>query len=430
MKQHVEQADRTTLERWEQSLAVEYASRCEAGLDLDLARGKPSAEQLELSDAMDGILQGDFHAADGTDLRNYGGIDGLTEAKRLFAAVLEVAPEQVLVGGNSSLTLMYQCALFGMYFGFDGPASAWRHAAPVRFLCPVPGYNRHFKVCVHLGIEMVNVAMTPNGPDMDQVEALLAEDSSIRGMWCVPRFSNPTGVVYDPRTVERCAALGALAAPGFRLFWDNAYAVHAFDDTAPPLAPIAAACERLGTQDSVLQFGSTSKITHAGAGVAFMAASARNLAAFRHHHGVGSIGPDKVNQQRHVAFLKDLPTLRQHMARHAALLVPRFTAVLEILERELGDTAMGTWSRPRGGYFVSFDTRPGLAREVVTLAAQAGVKLTPAGITFPYGEDPTDQNIRIAPTCSSPDEIRAAMQVFVTCVKLASVRQRLGSIAG
>jgi len=422
---HIDEMDRAALEQAHQELGSRYAVLQAAGLRLDLTRGKPNAAQLDLADVLDGILGGAFRSEDGTDLRNYGGLDGIEEAKRLFAPVLQVAPQDMLVGGNSSLTLMYQCALFGMYFGFSGPDSAWQRQGTVRFICPVPGYDRHFSVCAHLGIEMLSVPMTDTGPDMDAVEALLDSDPSIRGMWCVPRFSNPTGAVCDAATVERCARLGLRASADFRLFWDDAYAVHALDRDAPALGSLFEACQRAGTQDSVLLFGSTSKITHAGAGVAFMAASKGNLDAIRHHMGFSSIGPDKVNQKRHVALLRDFDTLLAHMDRHAALLRPRFDAVLDTLERELGASGMGTWGKPRGGYFVSFDTRPGLAREVVRLAAEAGVKLTPAGATFPYGKDPQDRNIRLAPSFPALAEIQQAMEVFAVCVQLASVRQRL-----
>lgn len=426
MTVQIEQMSAAQLAQAEQELGARYASLQQKQLKLDLTRGKPGAEQLALSDALDGVLAGNYRGEDGTDLRNYGGLDGIAEAKSLFAPVLQVPAANMLIGGNSSLTLMYQCALFGMFFGFDGPASGWKNAGPVRFICPVPGYDRHFGVCAHLGIEMVTVPMTATGPDMDAVEALIDSDPSIRGMWCVPRFSNPTGAVYDAATVERIAALGTRAAPAFRVFWDDAYAVHAFDADAPALASVFAACQRHGTTDSVLLFGSTSKITHAGSGVAFMAASERNLATIRGHLGWSTIGPDKVNQKRHVAFLRDHAGTLAHMERHAALLRPRFAAVLRILDAELAGTGMGEWLSPRGGYFISFDTLPGLAKEVVRLAAEAGVKLTPAGATFPYGRDPDDRNIRIAPSFPSLAEIESAMEIFAVCVKLASVRQRLG----
>lgn len=419
------QADRATLIAMEQELAARHAALKAKGLALDLTRGKPSSSQLDLADALDGVLGGNYRDASGTDLRNYGGLDGIPEAKALFAPVLQVPAANVLVGGNSSLTMMYQCLLYAMHFGLSGPASAWARSGTVKFLCPVPGYDRHFGAAQHLGIELVTVPLTGHGPDMDAVEALIDADPAIRGMWCVPRFSNPTGEVYDAATVTRIAALGKRAHRDFRVFWDDAYAVHAFDTSAPALPSIWAACEVADTTDSVLLFGSTSKITHAGAGVAFMAASKANLTAITGHLGFSSIGPDKVNQMRHVRLLKDTAGVTEHMQKHAALLAPRFAAVLKALDEGLGGSGMGEWLRPQGGYFVSFDTRPGLAKEVVRLAAEAGVKLTPAGATFPYGKDPEDRNIRIAPSFPSLKEIESAMEVFVTCVKLASVRQAL-----
>lgn len=421
----IDQADRATLIAMEQALAARHAALKARGLALDLTRGKPSASQLDLADALDGVLGGNYRDASGTDLRNYGGLDGIAEAKALFAPVLQVPVANMLIGGNSSLTLMYQCLLYGMYFGFAGPDSAWSRSGTVKFICPVPGYDRHFGAAQHLGIELVTVPLTGKGPDMDAVEALVDSDPAIRGMWCVPRFSNPTGEVYDAATVTRIAALGTRAHRDFRVFWDDAYAVHAFDAAAPALPSIWAACEAAGTTDSVLLFGSTSKITHAGAGVAFMAASKANLAAITGHMGYSSIGPDKVNQMRHVRLLQDSAGVAAHMQKHAALLAPRFAAVLKALDEGLGDSGMGEWLRPKGGYFVSFDTRPGLAKEVVRLAAEAGVKLTPAGATFPYGKDPEDRNIRIAPSFPTLPEIESAMEVFVNCVKLATVRQAL-----
>ena len=421
----IDQADRAALSAMEQALAAAYTALKARGLSLDLTRGKPSGSQLDLADALDGVLGGNYRDASGTDLRNYGGLDGLPEAKALFAPVLQVPEANVLVGGNSSLTMMYQCLLYGMHFGLSGADSAWSRSGTAKFICPVPGYDRHFGAAQHLGIELVTVPLTGHGPDMDAVEALIDKDPTIRGMWCVPRFSNPTGEVYDAATVTRIAALGKRAHPDFRVFWDDAYAVHAFDATAPVLPSIWAACEAAGTTDGVLLFGSTSKITHAGAGVAFMAASKANLTAISGHLGYSSIGPDKVNQMRHVRLLKDAAGIAAHMEKHAALLAPRFAAVLKALDEGLGGSGMGEWLRPQGGYFVSFDTRPGLAKEVVRLAAEAGVKLTPAGATFPYGKDPQNRNIRIAPSFPSLKDIESAMEVFVACVKLASVRQAL-----
>lgn len=420
---------RDTLVALEQELSQRYAQWQARKLSLDMTRGKPGSEQLDLSNAMDGILAGHFRAEDGSDLRNYGGLDGLPEAKRLFAPMLQVKPDEVLIGGNSSLALMHFTVQTAWQHGPAGSASAWRLEKNIKFLCPVPGYDRHFAICEDLGIEMIPVPMRDDGPDMDRVEALLAADRSIKGIWCVPRFSNPTGTVYSEAVVERFAKLAQVAAKNFRIFWDNAYAVHSLSDDAPALDSIMDACRRHGTENSVYVFGSTSKITVAGSGLAFMGASLSNLAVLLKHLGKSTIGPDKLNQARHVRFLKDDATLAAHMHRHAELLKPRFDAVLSILDRELGDQHMGRWTVPQGGYFVSFDTLPGLASTVVKLAAEAGVKLTPAGATWPYGRDPQNSNIRLAPSFPSVEELATATAVFADCVKLATVRQQLQETA-
>lgn len=424
---HIDQLSAADLASQLDALQGQYGKLKALNLSLDLTRGKPGTEQVALADALDGILQGDFRAADGTDVRNYGGLDGLPEARALFAAVLDLPANELLVGGNSSLTLMYQVVEFALSEGLRGPPSAWGNSDTVKFLCPSPGYDRHFAICEHLGIEMITVPMLDSGPDMDAVEALVEDDESIRGIWCVPRFANPTGCVYSDATVERLARLPLAAAQHFIVMWDNAYAVHALYEDAPQLASIAAHIRRHGTGDGVFQFGSTSKITFAGAGVAFLGSSPENLETLRAHLAFQTIGPDKVNQLRHVRFLQDRANIDVHMARHAALIRPRFEAVLDTLERELGGTGMGSWTAPRGGYFISFDTLPGLAGEVVRLAQGIGVRLTPAGATFPYGRDPVDSNIRLAPTFPSLRDVQAAADAFAVCVKLASVRQRLGS---
>ena len=422
------QATPEQLREWETTLSEQYQSIQQAGLSLDLTRGKPSSEQLDLSNALDGILNGHYIDSAGTDLRNYGGLDGIPEAKSLFADMVGVKPEEVMIGGNGSLALMYFSVQTAMHQGVSDADSAWaKEGQTVKFLAPVPGYDRHFSVCEHLGVELIPVAMDNNGPDMDQVEQLVKADSSIKGIWCVPRFSNPTGIVYSDAVVQRIARLEKIAGPNFRVFWDNAYAVHVLKNNAPELPNIMDYCRQQGTEDSVYIFGSTSKVTFAGAGVAFMASSPANLAVLKKHLSFTSIGPDKVNQLRHIAFLKDSATLSEHMNRHAAIMQPRFDAVLASLRSELGDTDMGSWTEPEGGYFISFDARPGLAREIISLAAAAGVKLTPAGATFPYGNDPEDKNIRLAPTYPTVGEIEQAMEVFVTCVKLASVRQALAN---
>ena len=423
----LDQATPEQLRQWESQLAAEYQSICAQKLNLDLTRGKPSAEQLSLSDALDGLLNGNYIAADGTDTRNYGGLDGLPEAKSLGANILGVSASDILVGGNSSLTLMFQVMLTAHLFGFKDAASAWKNEEDIKFICPVPGYDRHYTVCEQLGIKMVNVPMTSTGPDMDAVESLIKADSAIKGIWCVPKYSNPTGVVYSDETVERIAKLGQIASANFRVFWDNAYGVHDLIDNPPQLASILEATRRQGTEDSVIQFGSTSKITHAGSGVAFVAASATNLAGLKKFLNTCTIGPDKVNQIRHSRFLPNADALMAHMKKHAALLNPRFDAVLTALAEAFENTDLGAWEKPTGGYFVSFDTRKNCAKETVRLAAEAGVKLTPAGSTYPYGRDAEDRNIRIAPSVPTVPEVIAAMKVFVICVKLASVRQQLTS---
>ncbi|MFO7552880.1 MAG: aminotransferase class I/II-fold pyridoxal phosphate-dependent enzyme [Haliea sp.] len=423
---HIEQAAEAELREQLANLHDHYDQLAAKGLSLDLTRGKPGAAQLALSDALDGILDGNYRADDGTDTRNYGGLDGLPEARALFGAVLGTVPEETLVGGSSSLTLMYQVMEFALREGLRGAESAWSNAEQVKFLCPVPGYDRHFSICEYLGIEMVPVRLLETGPDMDQVESLVAADPDIKGIWCVPRFSNPTGCVYSSNTVERMARLPKLASGQFIVMWDNAYAVHKLYEDAAPLTSISDHARQFETMDGIFQFGSTSKVTFAGAGVAFVGSSERNLSTLKAHLAFQTIGPDKVNQLRHVRFLRDSDTLAAHMEQHAALLRPRFEAVLDTLEQELGGTGMGTWTRPRGGYFISFDTLPGLASEIVELAARVGVKLTPAGATFPYGRDPEDRNIRLSPSFPALEDVQTCAEVFALCVKIASIKQRLG----
>ncbi len=420
-------ASKEQLQQWQTALTEQYAQIKAKNLNLDLTRGKPSAEQLSLSDGLDGMLNGNYTTESGVDTRNYGGLEGIKEAREMGADILKAPVSNVYAGGNSSLTLMYQMAFIAYHFGLNGEQSAWKHEEKVTFLCPVPGYDRHFSVCEHLGINMVTVPMTSNGPDMDAVEAAIKSDSSIKGMWCVPKYSNPTGVVYCDHTVERIAKLGNIAGDNFRVFWDNAYAIHDLSDNPVVLGNIFEHCETAGTQDSVIQFASTSKVTHAGAGVAFLAASDSNLAHYKKAISFMTIGPDKTNQLRHVNFFNAVDSLHNHMKKHAAIIKPRFATVLSHLEKAFSDNDLGEWESADGGYFISFDTRAGLAKKVVALAGDAGVKLTPAGATFPYGNDPQDTNIRIAPTVPTQAQVDEAMDVFVTCVKLASVEQALAS---
>lgn len=424
---HLEQATGDQLREWKTTLTEQYQQYQQSGLSLDLTRGKPSSEQLDLSNALDGILNANYRDAAGNDLRNYGGLDGIPEAKALFAHMIDAEPENILIGGNGSLTLMYMSVQLALNHGVHGPDTAWaKEQQVIKFLAPVPGYDRHFSICEMLGIELIPVAMNEQGPDMDQVEALVAADPAIKGIWCVPRFSNPNGVSYCDEVVERMAKLANIAGPHFRVFWDNAYAVHTIEDDAPRLANILELARQYQTEDSIYVFGSTSKITFAGAGVCFMAASSSNLAALKKLLAFTTIGPDKINQQRHVLFLKNAEGLKAHMAKHAAIVKPRFDAVLSRLREQLADSGMGDWTEPKGGYFISFDTLPGLATEVIRLASDVGVKLTPAGATFPYGKDPEDKNIRLAPTFPTLTELEQATEVFICCVKLASVRQKLG----
>ncbi|WP_444958506.1 aminotransferase class I/II-fold pyridoxal phosphate-dependent enzyme [Microbulbifer sp. ZKSA002] len=423
---HIESATQEQLIEWEKELSAHYNKICQHELSLDITRGKPSAEQLKLSDKLDGILSGDYRAADGTDTRNYGGLIGLTCARELGAEMLQVPVSEVIAGGNSSLTLMYHALVTGYLFGFAG-TTPWRELKAPKFLCPVPGYDRHFTICEQLGIEMINVPMGEQGPDMELVEKLVREDAEIVGIWCVPKFSNPTGATYSKETVERLAQLGQFAGAGFRIFWDNAYSVHDIGNYVN-LPNIRTATLENDTADSVIQFASTSKVTHAGAGVAFVSASQVNLDSLKGQMQAMTIGPDKVNQLRHSRFFTEYTSLTEHMHKHADILRPKFECVLEHLHNALTDADMGTWEKPEGGYFVSFNTLPGCAKAVVKMAADAGVKLTPAGATFPYGKDPEDSNIRIAPSFPPLEELDTAMSVFVLCVKLVSLRKKLGKI--
>ena len=396
-------------------LQAEYDRYLEAHLKLDLTRGKPSAEQLDLSNDLDGILDGFYLLQDGTDVRNYGGIPGIPEARKLGSEILDCRPGQTLVGGNSSLNLMYNYVHHKL--------ADWGDQA--KFLCPVPGYDRHFTICEHFGIEMIPVAMLADGPDMHTINAMVEEDADIKGIWCVPKYSNPTGHTYGRETVRAFAQLPKRAGAGFRVFWDNAYAVHDLEEPGDTLHSLMKEAESAGTRDSIVMLASTSKVTFAGSGISFLATGENSLAAFEKFLERQVIGFDKVNQLRHVRFLKDMNNLRAHMSRHRELIKPRFDLVLDKLERALGGRDIATWTKPRGGYFISLDTRPGLAGTIVELAAAAGVRLTPAGATFPYGRDPENRNIRIAPTYPGMNELEQAMDVFVNCVELASLNAEL-----
>jgi DNA-binding transcriptional MocR family regulator len=402
-----------------------FAAIKQKGLKLDMTRGKPSSEQLDLANGLNAVLSAeDYKAADGTDVRNYGGLDGLPELKAIFAELLETSPANVIVGGASSLTMMHDAVVRGLLHGVPDGDGPWSKSK-IKFLCPSPGYDRHFSICQHHGIEMLTVELNADGPDMDAVEKLVAADASIKGMWCVPKYSNPTGETYSAGVVERLAAMRT-AAPDFRLFWDNAYAVHDLFDTTDPLLEIIAACAKAGNPNRPIVLASTSKISFAGAGVAALASNPANIADAKKHLAIQTIGPDKVNQLRHVRFFKDFAGLKAHMRQHAALLRPKFETVTRIFERELGGSGLASWTKPRGGYFVSLDTLDGCATEIIKLADEAGVKLTPAGATFPYGKDPRNRNIRIAPSLPPASQVETAMEVVALCVLLASARKLKG----
>ncbi len=404
-----------------------YANLRGRNLALDMTRGKPAPDQLDLADAMLTIVgPGEAHGEDGTDYRNYGILAGIPEAKRFFAEYMEVSPKEIIVGGNSSLTMMYDAMIGAMYYGVPVAGGAkgtpWRDQARPKFVCPVPGYDRHFAICERLGVDMVTVAMTPDGPDMDAVEALVADDASVKGIWCVPKYSNPSGETYSDETTRRLAAM-PVAAPDFRVFWDNAYNVHHLGDGPAPLMNMLQACKDAGNAERVLMFGSTSKISHAGAGVAVMAASEINVTDALKKMFYSSIGPDKINQLRHVKFYGDMAGLLQHMEAQAALIGPKFAAVEAALSKNLAGKGIAKWTTPKGGYFVSVEVLEGCAAEIVKMADAAGVKLTPAGATHPYAMDPADSFIRLAPTMPSVAEIETAMEVFCACVELVCARK-------
>ena len=413
------------LKALETSLSSAYQALQKEKLNLDITRGKPAITQVSLANQLDGILDGDYLSDSGIDTRNYGNLRGLPEACQLGGDVLKIPASQVISGGNSSLSLMYMTALLQYLYGVKGKqvAKPWQSFERPTFICPVPGYDRHFSICESLDIKMVTVPMLETGPDMDAVETLIKENDQIVGMWCVPKFSNPTGASYSNETVDRIAQLGKIAQPSFRVLWDNAYAIHTLENNLQSLSNIWQACQQYGTEDSVWQFASTSKVTFAGAGIAWLASSTDNLAAFEKLLGITTIGADKVNQLRHMRLFPNLTSLTEHMKKHAESLKPKFEIVFKMLEKELSD--YGTWSNVSGGYFISFDSHAGLAKHIIQLAADAGLKLTPAGSTFPYKQDMEDRNIRIAPSFPPENELKKAMEIFTVCVKLATVKHAL-----
>ena len=392
----------------------------EKGLSLDMSRGKPAPDQLDLSLDMTTILTKDDFENAGTDVRNYGLLDGLPEMKALFADILEVEPDEVFVGGNSSLNLMYDTVQKGMQFGFPGGEKPWKDLPSVKFLCPVPGYDRHFAVTEAFGIEMINIPMDENGPDMDLVRQYAESDPSVKGIWCVPKYSNPSGITYSDETVRQFAALKP-AAKDFRIFWDNAYCVHHLSDTPDQLLNLMAECKKLGSEDMVMMFTSTSKISFSGAGVAAFACSKTNMDYLKKLISFQTIGFDKINQLRHLKFFKNKDGITEHMKKHRALIEPKFDLTLSILEKEL--TGIARWHKPNGGYFIAVDVPKGCAKRTVALCKEAGVVLTGAGATFPYGKDPNDENIRLAPTYPDLDSLKQAMEIFCLCVKLAAAEK-------
>ena len=408
------------------SLQKEFEDVKGKGLKLDMSRGKPAATQLVMGMELMDVLnsESDMMCESGLDVRNYGVVDGIPEAKRLMAEMMGVDPSQVIVYGNASLNIMYDTVSRSMTHGVMG-STPWCKLEQVKFLCPVPGYDRHFAITQHFGIEMITVPMLPTGPDMDMVEELVANDESIKGVWCVPKYSNPQGYSYSDETVRRFANLKP-AAKDFRIYWDNAYAVHhLYEDRQDEILEILSECEKAGNPDLVFEFCSTSKVSFAGAGIAAMASSKANLDFVKKSMTIQTIGYDKINQLRHVRYFKDMEGIKAHMRKHADLLRPKFEAVQEVLDKELSGLGIGSWTKPNGGYFISFQAMEGCAKAIVAKCKEAGVVLTNAGATYPYGKDPRDSNIRIAPSFPTPEEMAKATDLFVLCVKLVSVEKLL-----
>lgn len=408
------------------SLEKEYKKVKAKGIKLDMSRGKPSTEQLNLSMGMMDVLNGqtDLVCTEGIDCRNYGVLDGIAEAKQLLADMIEVPKDNIVIFGNSSLNVMYDTIARSMTHGVMG-STPWCKLDKVKFLCPVPGYDRHFAITEYFGIEMINVPMTPTGPDMDIVEELVSKDPAIKGIWCVPKYSNPQGITYSDETVHRFAKLKP-AAKDFRIYWDNAYGIHhLYDDKQDYLIEILMECKKEGHPDMVYKFASTSKISFPGSGIAAIAASDANLADIRKQMKIQTIGHDKVNQLRHARYFGNIHGMVKHMRRHAEVLRPKFDTVLHTLEKELGGLEIGSWIAPRGGYFISFDSMEGCAKAIVAKAKEAGLVMTDAGATFPYGKDPKDSNIRIAPSFPTLEELKEAANIFVLSVKLVSIDKLL-----
>lgn len=408
------------------ALEEEYKEMEAKGLNLNMARGKPGLSQLTLSMPMLDVINStsDMNTLLGNDTRNYGDLDGIGECRKLMADMMSVKKDNVVVCGNSSLNIMYDTVSRSMTKGVNG-STPWCNLDKVKFLCPVPGYDRHFLITEYFGIEMINIPLYDDGPDMDMVEKYVNEDAAVKGIWCVPKYSNPTGISYSDEVVKRFANLKP-AAEDFRIYWDNAYCIHhLYDDMQDEILNILDECEKAGNPNMVYMFASTSKISFPGSGVSAIASSLENIKYIMSQMTVQTIGHDKINQLRHARFFKDLNGLNAHMKQHAELLRPKFAAVLDLLESELSGLEIGTWIKPRGGYFISFDSLPGCAKSIVAKCKALGVVLTGAGATFPYGKDPEDSNIRIAPTMPTPEEMQQAAKVFVLCVKLVSVEKLL-----
>lgn len=408
------------------ALEEEYKEMESKGLNLNMARGKPGFSQLELCMPMLDVVNSssDMRTMLGNDTRNYGDLDGIGECRRLMAYMLEVEKDNVVVCGNSSLNIMFDTVSRSFTHGVNG-STPWYKLEKVKFLCPVPGYDRHFRITQEFGIEMINIPLHEDGPDMDLVEKYVNNDPAVKGIWCVPKYSNPTGISYSDEVVRRFANLKP-AAEDFRIYWDNAYGIHhLYEDTQDKILNILEECKKAGNPNMVYIFASTSKISFPGSGVSAVASSEENINYILSHMTVQTIGHDKINQLRHARFFKDINGLNEHMKKHAQVLRPKFAAVLDTLDAELSGLEIGSWVKPRGGYFISFDSMPGCAKAIVSKCKDLGVIMTDAGATFPYGKDPQDSNIRIAPTFPSIEEMKVASKVFVLCVKLASVEKLL-----
>lgn len=409
-------------------LTKQYEDVKGKGLKLNMARGLPSAEQLDMeADFFDTLHpESDFYSEAGIDCRNYGELTGITEARKLMADMMEVSPDEVIVFGNSSLNIMYDTVCRSVVLGVCG-STPWCKLDKVKFLCPVPGYDRHFAITEQFGIEMINIPLYDDGPDMDMVEEYVNNDPAVKGIWCVPKYSNPSGITYSDEVVRRFANLKP-AAEDFRIYWDNAYTIHhLYNGREAELLEILEECKKAGNPDMVFKFCSTSKVTFPGSGIAALAASENNLAFVKKIITIQTIGHDKLNQLRHVRYFKNIDGMKAHMKKHAAIVRPKFELVIDVLKKELESLEIGTWTNPNGGYFISFNSLPGCAKRIVAMCKDAGVTLTGAGAAYPYKKDPEDSNIRIAPTYPSMEELAKALEVFVICVKLASVEHLLGS---